>query len=156
MTNARRCRRLGSNPGLGRSPGGGNGNLLQYSCLENPIGYWNELSLVGYSPRGRKESDTTEQWKHTHACERFQELRRSSRKLWFSASARYLGSNPRFTVNCLTLEELNIFSVIQHPQLQNGDNKNTCCTGLLWRLNEMILISTQNNTQSIVSAIEKH
>ena len=25
----------GLNPGLGRSPGGGNGNLLQYSCLEN-------------------------------------------------------------------------------------------------------------------------
>ena len=23
-------------PGLGRSPGGGHGNLLQYSCLENP------------------------------------------------------------------------------------------------------------------------
>ena len=27
----------GSIPGLGRSPGGGNGNLLQYSCLENPM-----------------------------------------------------------------------------------------------------------------------
>ena len=27
---------LGSIPGLGRSPGGGNGNPLQYSCLENP------------------------------------------------------------------------------------------------------------------------
>ena len=27
---------LGSNPTLGRSPGGGNGNPLQYSCLENP------------------------------------------------------------------------------------------------------------------------
>ena len=27
----------GSIPGLGRSPGGGNGNPLQYSCLENPI-----------------------------------------------------------------------------------------------------------------------
>ena len=27
---------LGSIPGLGRSPGEGNGNLLQYSCLENP------------------------------------------------------------------------------------------------------------------------
>ena len=26
---------LGSIPGLGRSPGGGNGNPLQYSCLEN-------------------------------------------------------------------------------------------------------------------------
>ena len=24
-------------PGLGRSPGGGNGNLLQYTCLENPM-----------------------------------------------------------------------------------------------------------------------
>ena len=27
---------LSSIPGLGRSPGGGNGNPLQYSCLENP------------------------------------------------------------------------------------------------------------------------
>ena len=29
-------------PGLGRSPGGGHGNLLQYSCLENPMdrGAW--------------------------------------------------------------------------------------------------------------------
>ena len=32
----------GSNPGLGRSPGDGNGNPLQYSCLENPmdVGAW--------------------------------------------------------------------------------------------------------------------
>ena len=28
---------MGSIPGLGRSPGGGNGNPLQYSCLENPM-----------------------------------------------------------------------------------------------------------------------
>ena len=28
---------LGSIPGLGRSPGEGNGNRLQYLCLENPI-----------------------------------------------------------------------------------------------------------------------
>ena len=28
---------LGSTPGLGRSPGGGHGNPLQYSCLENPM-----------------------------------------------------------------------------------------------------------------------
>ena len=27
----------GSVPGWGRSPGGGHGNLLQYSCLENPM-----------------------------------------------------------------------------------------------------------------------
>ena len=28
---------LGLIPGLGRSPGGGHGNPLQYSCLENPV-----------------------------------------------------------------------------------------------------------------------
>ena len=48
---------LGLIPGLGRSPGGGYGNLLQYSCLENPHG---ERSLAGYSPWGHKESDTAE------------------------------------------------------------------------------------------------
>ena len=33
---------LGSIPGLGRAPGEGNGNPLQYSCLENPMerGAW--------------------------------------------------------------------------------------------------------------------
>ena len=29
---------MGLIPGLGRTPGGGHGNLLQYSCLENPHG----------------------------------------------------------------------------------------------------------------------
>ena len=48
---------LGSIPGLGRSPGGGHGNPLQYSCLENPQG---QRSLVGASLWGRKESDTAE------------------------------------------------------------------------------------------------
>ena len=49
---------LGSIPGLGGSPGEGNGNPLQYSCLENPMdgGTW-----LGYSPWGRKKSDKTEQ-----------------------------------------------------------------------------------------------
>ena len=35
--NAGDARGAGSIPGLGRSPGAGNGNLLQYSCLENPM-----------------------------------------------------------------------------------------------------------------------
>ena len=48
---------LGSIPGLGRSPGGGHGNPLQYCCLENPHG---QRSLAGYSPWGCKESDMTE------------------------------------------------------------------------------------------------
>ena len=46
----------GSISGSGRSPGGGNGNPLQYSYLDNPA----QRSLVGYSPWGRKESDMTE------------------------------------------------------------------------------------------------
>ena len=55
---------LGSIPGLGRSPGGGHGYPLQYSRLENPHG---QRSLVGYSPWGCKELDTTEQLSvHTH------------------------------------------------------------------------------------------
>ena len=44
-------------PGLGRYPGEGNGNPLQYSCLENPHG---QRSLAGYSPQGRKELDSPE------------------------------------------------------------------------------------------------
>ena len=40
--NAGDVREVGSIPGLGRSPGEGNGNPLQYSCLENPMdrGVW--------------------------------------------------------------------------------------------------------------------
>ena len=44
--------------GLGKSPGGGHGNPLQYSYLENPRG---KRSLVGCSLWGRKELDMTEQ-----------------------------------------------------------------------------------------------
>ena len=40
--NAGDVRDQGWIPGLGRSPGGGNGNPLQYFCLENPMdrGAW--------------------------------------------------------------------------------------------------------------------
>ena len=38
---------VGLIPGLGRSPGEGLRNSLQYSCLENPQG---QRSLAGYSP----------------------------------------------------------------------------------------------------------
>ena len=47
----------GSIPGSGRSPGEENGNLLQYSCLENSMDQ--KKSLVGYNPWSCKESDTT-------------------------------------------------------------------------------------------------
>ena len=46
---------LGSIPELGRSPGGGHGNPLQYSCLENPMD--REAWQATYSPWGCKELD---------------------------------------------------------------------------------------------------
>ena len=47
---------VGLIPGWGRFPGGGNGNLLQYSCLENSVdrgAWWATVHVV------TKESDTT-------------------------------------------------------------------------------------------------
>ena len=60
---------LDSVPGLGRSPGEGNGNPLLYSCLENLVTHssvlawripWTEEPGRLYSPWGHKESDTIE------------------------------------------------------------------------------------------------
>ena len=54
--NAGEVRDIGSVPGSGRSPGGGNGNPLQYFCLENPMdrGAWRA------KVKGRTELDMTE------------------------------------------------------------------------------------------------
>ena len=51
------CRGCRFDPGSGRSPGEGNGYLLQYSSLEN---FYGQRSLVGYSPWGCKELEITE------------------------------------------------------------------------------------------------
>ena len=62
--NPRDTRDAGSNPGSGRSPGKGNGNSLQYFCLENPMdrgAWWGYIQSIGVA-----ESDTTEQLIHTH------------------------------------------------------------------------------------------
>ena len=47
LVNAGDSEDSGLTPGWGRSPGGGNGNPLQYSCLENPHG---QRNLAGYIP----------------------------------------------------------------------------------------------------------
>ena len=46
---------VGSIPGSGRYPGGGNGNPLQYSCLENP-----RDRAAWQAPYGCKDLDMTE------------------------------------------------------------------------------------------------
>ena len=58
--NAGDIRDAGSIPGLGRSPGEGNGNPLQDSCLENPMdrGAWQ--GIVPRVSQSLTESDTTE------------------------------------------------------------------------------------------------
>ena len=66
--NVGEVRDVGLIPGLGRTPGGGHGNPLQYSCQENPMdrGAWQ-------APQGHKGSDTTEATQHaahTHAEEK--------------------------------------------------------------------------------------
>ena len=55
---------LGSTPGSGRSPGGGRGNALQCSCLENPVdrGAWQA------TVHGVTESDTTDRRTHTQTA----------------------------------------------------------------------------------------
>ena len=55
-------RDMGSIPGWGRSPGGGHGNALQYSCLENP------MDGGARRAHGAAESDTAERL-NTHAQE---------------------------------------------------------------------------------------
>ena len=55
------ARHMGSNPGSGRSPRDGNGTHSRILMWEIP----GQRSLVGYSPWGRKEQDTTA-WLHTH------------------------------------------------------------------------------------------
>ena len=86
---------LGSILGLGRSPGEGNGNPLQYSYLENPM---DGGTLLGYSPRGLKESDTTE--------------RLHSLKAFFSCSLRFSQSLPlasSFSVSQIYCKSTNTF-----------------------------------------------
>ena len=55
--NAEDIREVGSIHGLGRYPGEGQGNPLQYSCLENPHG---QRRLGGLRSTGHIELDTTE------------------------------------------------------------------------------------------------
>ena len=55
--NAGDLRDAGLIPGLGRSPGGENGNLLQYYCLENPMDRRAWQAMVH---RANKELDMTE------------------------------------------------------------------------------------------------
>ena len=60
---SRRHKRCGFDPWVGKTPGGGSGNPLQYSCLENPMDrgpFWTTVHRVTESQAGLK-------WLNTHA-----------------------------------------------------------------------------------------
>ena len=57
---------IGLIPGSGRSPEGGNGNLLQYTCLDNPT----DRGPGGRIVHGVTKSRTRLKWLSMHACER--------------------------------------------------------------------------------------
>ena len=66
---ARDVRDLGLIPGLGRAPGGGHGNLFQYSCLENPKergSWWARVHGVAKSQTGLKWFSTQHSMKANH------------------------------------------------------------------------------------------
>ena len=59
--NAGDVRKTGSIPGLGRTPGEGNGNPLQYSHLENPMdrgAWWATVHRVAKSRTGLRRLST--------------------------------------------------------------------------------------------------
>ena len=78
--NAGDARDMGSVPGLGRSPGEGNGNPPQYSCLENPMdaGAW-KATVHGVAKSQTRMNDFT--------------------SLHFTWQPKCLGSNPPSTVS---------------------------------------------------------
>ena len=92
---------MSSIPGSGRSSGGGHGNPLQYSCLENPHG---QRSLVGYSPWGHKESDMTEPLSlHSSSMSRvvfFPFSEHPDRIYWVPTMCRAGGRPSSCTVRC--------------------------------------------------------
>ena len=68
-TNAGGIRGTGSVPGSGRCPGEGNGNPLQYSCLENPMdrgAWWAAVHGVTKSWTQLKQLTLTQTHTHTH------------------------------------------------------------------------------------------
>ena len=116
--------------------GGGHGNSLQYSCLENPH---KQRSLMGYSPWGRKELDTTG-WLNKHSTESLE---------WPSGELSFWISLPGKGVTSL----MNALSSCGQSELYNSSSFPLCCW-LLGRqiemcgLKELGLFWTENLSQT--------
>ena len=110
-------------PGSGRSPGEGNGNPLQYLPGESH----ERRSLVGYSPRGHKELDTTE-WLHF-----------TSLQMCFWNSLAF----------SMIQQMLAIWSLVPlpfiNPAWTSGSSRFTYCWNLAWRFLSITLLACEMN-----------
>ena len=151
-------RDVGSIPGSGRYPEGGNGNALQYSCLKNPMerGSW-WATVHG----GLKESDATERLRtrthkcththtHTHTCMRARaDGRGDVRRLWSGPGLQTERLWP-FCVVCFpsvsrvetTVKLLNIRQVIQLWVKNFG-----------WRINKMKIKQFSKSLLEVFSSL---
>ena len=94
----------------GKSPGVGNGNPLQHSCLENSM---DRVSLAGYSPWGCKEMDTTEQQRacthtHTHTHTHSPDISGFYAILFFTALDFHYQTHPQLSI-------ISALSKLLHP-----------------------------------------
>ena len=91
----------GSIPGLGRSPGGGSGNPLQYSCLENPH---EQRSLVGYRPWSHRQTLLKQLSTHHKTANIYTNSRCAFGMLWEQCG--FLPSSRHIILNVLHVQEL--------------------------------------------------
>ena len=96
----RRCRRHEFDTWMGRSPGGGNGNPLQYSCLENPTdrgAWWATVYRVTKSWTWLKQLNTA---RSKQGCHNHQWLQPSKVSWWILRALRkeYLPSSSHLTL----------------------------------------------------------
>ena len=107
------ARDLGSIPGSGRSPGEGNGNPLQYSCLENPMdgGAW-WATVHGVAKSRTQVSDFTftfRTWKQPRCSSTGEWIK----KLWYSYTMGYYLATKRNTFESVLMRWMNLEPIIQ-------------------------------------------
>ena len=116
---------VGLIPDSGRSSGEGNGYPLQYSCLEKSHG---QRSLVGYSPGGHKELDSTEHTVHTHTYTHTHTHTHRSNLLYINYTAIQLFfKRQSYTSPPVHSTKIQTYSGLQLIKLINKSRKNSNC-----------------------------